>query len=153
MKNRKNKTKKITIIDHKRVEKRKDKASLYNQLELGKSIVSERFPNTIDEFWFIINANMIVNSFDFVSVNNLHQTTAIGIVKEVQSTFLSNQEMVSHKNNFHNSKEHDSLQTHKSSSSMEDGHLKMSRMFFHEEKMGNLIPFIFLKNIKHSLMS
>ena len=65
MKKRKNKTKKkITIIDNKRVEKRKDKASLFNNLELGKSIVSERFPNTIDEFWFIINANMIVNSFD-----------------------------------------------------------------------------------------
>jgi uncharacterized protein len=98
------------MSDNKRVEKRKDKASLYNHLELGKSIVSERFPNTIDEFWFIINANMIVNSFDFVSVNNLHQTTIIGIIKEVQLTFLSNQEMVSHNNNFNKSKEHDSLQ-------------------------------------------
>ena len=93
---------------------------MYNHLELGKSIVSERFPNTIDEFWFIINANMIVNSFDFVSVNNLHQTTTIGIVKEVQSTFLSNQEMVSHNNNFNKSKEHDSLQKNKSNSSMDD---------------------------------
>lgn len=93
---------------------------MYNQPEIGKSIVSERFPNTIDEFWFIINANMIVNSFDFVSVNNLHQTTTIGIVKEVQSTFLSNQEMVSHNNNFNKSKEHDSLQKNKSNSSTDD---------------------------------
>ena len=93
---------------------------MYNQPEIGKSIVSERFPNTIDEFWFIINANMIVNSFDFVSVNNLHQTTTIGIVKEVQSTFLSNQEMVSHNNNFNKSKEHDSLQKNKSNSSRDD---------------------------------
>lgn len=93
---------------------------MYNQLEIGKSIVSERFPNTIDEFWFIIHANMIVNSFDFVSVNNLHQTTTIGIVKEVQSTFLSNQEMVSHNNNLNKSKEHDSLQKNKSNSSMDD---------------------------------
>ena len=93
---------------------------MYNHLELGKSIVSERFPNTIDEFWFIINANMIVNSFDFVSVNNLHQTTTIGIVKEVQATFLSNQEMVSHNNNFNKSKEYDSLQKNKSNSSMDD---------------------------------
>ena len=93
---------------------------MYNQPEIGKSIVSERFPNTIDEFWFIINANMIVNSFDFVSVNNLHQTTTIGIVKEVQSTFLSNQEMVSHNNNFNKSKEHDSLQKNKSDSSRDD---------------------------------
>jgi DNA helicase HerA-like ATPase len=63
---------------------------------------------------------MIVNSFDFVSVNNLHQTTTIGIVKEVQSTFLSNQEMVSHNNNFNKSKEHDSLQKNKSNSSTDD---------------------------------
>lgn len=93
---------------------------MYNQVEIGKSIVSERFPNTIDEFWFIIHANMIVNSFDFVSVNNLHQTTTIGIVKEIQSTFLSNQEMVSHNNNLNKSKEHDRLQKNKSNSSMDD---------------------------------
>ena len=80
---------------------------MHNQVEIGKSIVSERFPNTIDEFWFIINTNMIINSFDFVSVNNLHQTTTIGIVKEVLSTFLSNQEIVSHTNNLNKIKKQD----------------------------------------------
>lgn len=92
---------------------------MHNQVEIGKSIVSERFPNTIDEFWFIINANMIINSFDFVSVNNLHQTTTIGIVKEVLSTFLSNQEIVSHTNNLNKIKKQDSLKTNKSNLSME----------------------------------
>jgi len=92
---------------------------LHNQVEIGKSIVSERFPNTIDEFWFIINANMIINSFDFVSVNNLHQTTTIGIVKEVLSTFLSNQEIVSHTNNLNKIKKQDSLKKNKSNLSME----------------------------------
>lgn len=92
---------------------------MHNQVEIGKSIVSERFPNTIDEFWFIINANMIINSFDFVSVNNLHQTTTIGIVKEVLSTFLSNQEIVSHTNNFNKIKKQDSLKKNKSNLSME----------------------------------
>lgn len=82
-------------------------------------MVSERFPNTIDEFWFIINANMIINSFDFVSVNNLHQTTTIGIVKEVLSTFLSNQEIVSHTNNLNKIKKQDSLKKNKSNLSME----------------------------------
>jgi DNA helicase HerA-like ATPase len=33
---------------------------------------------------------MIVNPFDFVSVDNLYKTTTIGIVKELQSSFLSN---------------------------------------------------------------
>lgn len=92
---------------------------MHNQVEIGKSIVSERFPNTIDEFWFIINANMIINSFDFVSVNNLHQTTTIGIVKEVLSTFLSNQEIVSHTNNLNKIKKQDSLKKNKSNLSME----------------------------------
>ncbi len=92
---------------------------MHNQVEIGKSIVSERFPNTIDEFWFIINANMIINSFDFVSVNNLHQTKTIGIVKEVLSTFLSNQEIVSHTNNLNKIKKQDSLKKNKSNLSME----------------------------------
>ena len=92
---------------------------MHNQVEIGKSIVSERFPNTIDEFWFIINTNMIINSFDFVSVNNLHQTTTIGIVKEVLSTFLSNQEIVSHTNNLNKIKKQDSLKKNKSNLSME----------------------------------
>ena len=52
---------------------------------------------------------MIINSFDFVPVNNLHQTTTIGIVKEVQSTFISNQEIISHNKNLNNIKEQDSL--------------------------------------------
>ena len=62
----KNKTiKKTTTINDRRVVKVKDSAYLYHQLEIGRSIVTETFPNTIDEFWFIINANMILNSFDF----------------------------------------------------------------------------------------
>ena len=62
---------------------------------------------------------MIINSFDFVSVNNLHQTTTIGIVKEVLLTFLSNQEIVSHTNNLNKIKKQDSLKKNKSNLSME----------------------------------
>jgi hypothetical protein len=104
----KNKTiKKTTPINDRRVIKVKDSASLYHQLEIGMSIVTETFPNTIDEFSFIINANMIINSFDFVSVNNLYHTTTIGIVKEVQSTFLPNQKLVSSNNDLNRIKNQD----------------------------------------------
>jgi hypothetical protein len=110
---------------------------LNNQVEIGKSIVSERFPNTIDEFWFIINANMIINSFDFVSVNNLHQTTTIGIVKEVLSTFLSNQEIVSHTNNLNKIKKQDSLKKNKSNLSMEYVNTKKEVVVARVAIMGN----------------
>lgn len=110
---------------------------MHNQVEIGKSIVSERFPNTIDEFWFIINANMIINSFDFVSVNNLHQTTTIGIVKEVLSTFLSNQEIVSHTNNLNKFKKQDSLKKNKSNLSMEYVNTKKEVVVARVAIMGN----------------
>lgn len=110
---------------------------MHNQVEIGKSIVSERFPNTIDEFWFIINANMIINSFDFVSVNNLHQTTTIGIVKEVLSTFLSNQEIVSHTNNLNKIKKQDSLKKNKSNLSMEYVNTKKEVVVARVAIMGN----------------
>ncbi|HJU60190.1 MAG TPA: hypothetical protein VJ583_10590, partial [Nitrososphaeraceae archaeon] len=88
--NKNNKNKKKTFNINKITTSEIDANSFFNDLEIGKTIVSDRFLNTIDEFWFIIKSNMIVNPFDFVSVNNIHKTTTIGIVKELQSTFLSN---------------------------------------------------------------
>jgi uncharacterized protein len=90
MNDKKNKSKKKTFTINKIATAKVDTDSFFNDLEIGKTIVSNRFLNTIDEFWFIINSNMIVNPFDFVSVKNLHKTTTIGIVKELHSTFLSN---------------------------------------------------------------
>ena len=36
----------------------------------------------------MINPNVIVNPFDFVSVENIYKTKAIGIVKHLQSSFI-----------------------------------------------------------------
>ena len=90
MNNKNNKSKKKTFDINKITTAEINSDSFFNDLKIGKTIVSDRFLNTIDEFWFIINSNMIVNPFDFVSVDNLHKTTTIGIVKELQSSFLSN---------------------------------------------------------------
>src|SRR5688572_15844088 len=53
--------------------------------EIGKTIASEKFLNTMDSFWFALNPQVIINSFDFVTVDNLFDSKTIGIVKELQS--------------------------------------------------------------------
>src|ERR671915_214573 len=52
---------------------------------IGLTIVSDKFPITMDTFWFAINSRVIVNPFDFITVENLHNTRTIGIVKELQT--------------------------------------------------------------------
>jgi DNA helicase HerA-like ATPase len=56
-----------------------------NLTEIGKTIVSDKFPITMDNFWFALNSNVVANPFDFVSVENLHSTRTIGIIKELQT--------------------------------------------------------------------
>jgi uncharacterized protein len=56
-----------------------------SNLEVGKTIISEKFPSNMDGFWFSVNEGMIINSFDFVSVENLFNSRTVGIVKELQS--------------------------------------------------------------------
>src|SRR5918994_1268933 len=53
--------------------------------EIGKTIASEKFLNTMDSFWFALKPNVIINSFDFVTVDNLFDSKTIGIVKELQA--------------------------------------------------------------------
>src|SRR5687768_5191280 len=53
--------------------------------EIGKTIATEKFLNTMDGFWFALKPNVIINSFDFVTVNNLFDSKTIGIVKELQA--------------------------------------------------------------------
>lgn len=53
--------------------------------EIGKTIAFEKFLNTMDGFWFALNPNVIINSFDFITVDNLFDSKTIGIVKELQA--------------------------------------------------------------------
>ncbi|MDQ3838354.1 MAG: hypothetical protein M3297_03690 [Thermoproteota archaeon] len=52
---------------------------------IGQTFVSDRFPITMDNFWFAINSKVIISPFDFVTVKNLHNTRTIGIIKELQT--------------------------------------------------------------------
>jgi DNA helicase HerA-like ATPase len=56
--------------------------------QIGRTIVSDKFPITMDNFWFAIDYNIIVNPFDFITVKNLHNTKTIGIVKELQTVAI-----------------------------------------------------------------
>jgi hypothetical protein len=55
---------------------------------VGLSFISEKLSNSIDNFWMIVNPNTLLNPFDFVNVENIHDTTTIGIVKEIKRIFL-----------------------------------------------------------------
>lgn len=62
-------------------------------LEVGKTIISEKFPSTMDSFWFSVYQGVIINPFDFVSVENLYNTKTVGIVKELQAVKVDNLEV------------------------------------------------------------
>jgi hypothetical protein len=53
-------------------------------MEIGITIVSDKHPNTIDSFWFAIRPEAVVNPFDFVTVEHVHDTKCIGMVQYSQ---------------------------------------------------------------------
>jgi uncharacterized protein len=56
--------------------------------DIGKTMVTDKFLITTDSFWFILDPDVIVNPFDFVTVENVHDTKTIGIVKELQTVIV-----------------------------------------------------------------
>lgn len=60
-----------------------------NSTSIGKSLVSQSHPSSIDYYWFIVNQNTLLNTFDFVTVNNLRHTKSIGIVQDITAEVLS----------------------------------------------------------------
>ena len=64
---------------------------------IGRTVESEKFPITMDEFWFSICPNVIVGPFDFVCVDNIYNTRTIGIIKELRT--VSNVRSVKQKPN------------------------------------------------------
>ncbi|MGN6351611.1 MAG: hypothetical protein ACTHL3_09135 [Candidatus Nitrosocosmicus sp.] len=55
---------------------------------VGITLISEKFFSTIDSFWIVLNSETIITPFDFVSVDNKNNIKTIGIVKELQRTFV-----------------------------------------------------------------
>lgn len=69
---------------------RNHKHGYKSKLEIGKTIIAKEFPSNMDGFWFSVNDGVIINSFDFVSVENLCNSRTVGIVKELQSIQTDN---------------------------------------------------------------
>jgi DNA helicase HerA-like ATPase len=53
--------------------------------DIGKTLASDNFPNTMDSFWFSVNADIVINPFDLVTVRHIFKTRTIGMVKELQA--------------------------------------------------------------------
>jgi len=64
---------------------------------IGRTVESEKFPITMDEFWFSIFPNVIAGPFDFVYVDNIFNTRTIGIIKELRT--VSNIHSIKQKSN------------------------------------------------------
>jgi hypothetical protein len=56
---------------------------------IGKTIESEKYQITMDEFWFSIVPDKIIGPFDFISVENIYNTVTIGIVKELRTVRMA----------------------------------------------------------------
>ena len=55
---------------------------------IGITFVSENFSNSIDSFWIIIKPEILINPFDFISVENVQNTKTIGMVKELKRIYM-----------------------------------------------------------------
>jgi uncharacterized protein len=78
------------ILEKKRHRGMENKVSLNisGLRDIGRTVVSDKFPITTDSFWFALSSDVLVNPFDFVSVENVHNTKTIGIVKELQTVTI-----------------------------------------------------------------
>ena len=52
---------------------------------IGKTIITEKFSSTMDTFWVLIKKDMIIDPFDFVTVENICDTKTIGMINELQT--------------------------------------------------------------------
>ena len=61
----------------------------YNEAQVvGKSIVTQGYRSTMELCWFVVEGDVVVNPFDFVSVDNINNSISIGIVKDIQSVVV-----------------------------------------------------------------
>jgi hypothetical protein len=64
---------------------RRDKRRKHvNSKSIGKTLVAYSYPSTIDGYWFIVTPGTILNTFDFVTVNNFKSKT-IGLVQHIRT--------------------------------------------------------------------
>jgi hypothetical protein len=52
---------------------------------IGKTLASYTYPSTIDGYWFIVSPSTLLNTFDFVTVNNDRESKTIGLVQDIRA--------------------------------------------------------------------
>ncbi len=55
-----------------------------NSKSIGKTLAAQSYPSTIDGYWFVIRPGTILNTFDFVTVDNFKSKT-IGLVQDIRA--------------------------------------------------------------------
>jgi uncharacterized protein len=55
-----------------------------NSKSIGKTFAGYSYPSTIDGYWFVVTPGTILNTFDFVTVNNFKSKT-IGLVQDIRA--------------------------------------------------------------------
>jgi uncharacterized protein len=55
-----------------------------NSKSIGKTLAGYSYPSTIDGYWFVVTPGTILNTFDFVTVNNFKSKT-IGLVQDIRA--------------------------------------------------------------------
>ncbi|MDW0183484.1 MAG: hypothetical protein QOK91_10500 [Nitrososphaeraceae archaeon] len=55
-----------------------------NSKSIGKTLAAQSYPSNIDGYWFVIRPGTILNTFDFVTVNNFKSKT-IGLVQDIRA--------------------------------------------------------------------
>ena len=63
--------------------KKSRKKSLYSK-SIGKTLAGDMYPSTIDGYWFVVSQGIILNTFDFVTVNNFKSKT-IGLIQDIRA--------------------------------------------------------------------
>src|SRR6476469_6196735 len=58
---------------------------------IGITFVSENFSNSIDSFWIIIKPEILINPFDFISVENVQNAKTIGMIKELKRIYIGSE--------------------------------------------------------------
>ena len=62
----------------------KDARGYFYSKSIGKTIAAGSYPSTIDAYWFVVIPGTILNTFDFVTVNNFKSKT-IGLVQDIRT--------------------------------------------------------------------
>jgi uncharacterized protein len=63
-----------------------DNACHYNNDEIGNTIISDKHPNTIDSFWFVLAPGTIAKPFDFITVEQSFQSSSSSLAAETTPT-------------------------------------------------------------------